>query len=362
MDKSHDMPEKQIWELYYRHTPRILRSMDLCRGEEDFRKVYIADDGKKKLVIKYASNAFTDGERIGGWARLIHEYNKLGIYCPQIVPNKNHELAHHFIRDGRDYYVFAEEFAKYDTAVQRDIPHLKDAWGKPSYIDDVLRSVGKVAAMHFDFLSFPSGYCLLEPYSSSDTADEGTECALLFRDYVKEKLPAYYPQVEKLLELFFINQEALRRVYPSLPVSCFQADLNDSNLLLDSKNQFVGLIDFNLSGKEPVLNYTVRTALWKIHDRRLSDENNGDSKTYWYHKEMDDLRIQLFLQNIRCIEEYYPYSETEREAFPILFRYMNSFWWQHTREIKRIQGNDDKIHRLLAWLEHQMTRDDIRLP
>ena len=49
--------------------------MDLCRGEEDFRKVYIADDGKKKLVIKYASNAFTDGERIGGWARLIHEYN-----------------------------------------------------------------------------------------------------------------------------------------------------------------------------------------------------------------------------------------------------------------------------------------------
>lgn len=75
MDKSHDMPEKQIWELYYRHTPRILRSMDLCRGEEDFRKVYIADDGKKKLVIKYASNAFTDGERIGGWARLIHEYN-----------------------------------------------------------------------------------------------------------------------------------------------------------------------------------------------------------------------------------------------------------------------------------------------
>ena len=145
-------------------------------------------------------------------------------------------------------------------------------------------------------------------------------------------------------------------------MSCFQADLNDSNLLLDSKNQFVGLIDFNLSGKEPVLNYTVRTALWKIHDRRLSDENNGDSKTYWYHKEMDDLRIQLFLQNIRCIEEYYPYSETEREAFPILFRYMNSFWWQHTREIKRIQGNDDKIHRLLAWLEHQMTRDDIRLP
>lgn len=356
------MTEEQIFNLYYDSPPSIIESLDLCRGDIDFRKVYITDDSIKKLEIKHTSNSFTDATRICEWSRLIDEYNKLGIYCPRIVINKNGNQYYKYSENGRDYFIFAEEFSKYDTAEHIGTEKLRDENGKPFYTDNVLRSVGKVAAAHFDFMTFHSAHCMLEPYSPPDTTDEGTECALLFRDYVRDNIPKYYPRVEKLNELFFKNQAALSEIYSTLPVSCFQADLNESNILLDNNNAFVGLIDFNLSGKEPVLNYTVRAALWQIYDKCLYDSNDDDRDLYWYSKALDDIRINSFLHNLKYIEEYYQYTDIERMAFPVLFRYMNSFWWQHVSEIKRIKDNYVKIDSLLCWLEYQMTRDDIRLP
>jgi len=211
-----------------------------------------------------------------------------------------------------------------------------------------------------DILDWASSYCLLEPFCAPDTTDEGTECAIAFVDYIRENIPAYLPRAERLLELYYKRQEELGAVYHLLPTSCFQADLNDSNILLDENLRFVGLIDFNLCGKEPILNYTVREALWAIADNRLVGEN--DSRLYFYDKNLDDLRIRLFLENIGYIQEHYEFSPFEREVFPVLFRYMNSFWWFHLDEIKLIKDDAHKITQLLDWLEHQMTRDDIRLP
>lgn len=83
---------------------------------------------------------------------------------------------------------------------------------------------------------------------------------------------------------------------------------------------------------------------------------------YFYDKELDNLRINLFLENIAYIQESYKFSSLEKDAFPILFRYMNSFWWFHLDEIKLIKEDESKITQLFDWLEWQMIRDDIRLP
>ena len=88
--------------------------------------------------------------------------------------------------------------------------------------------------------------CLLESFADEEFTDEETECALLFVDYIKKNLPQYLPRAEKLLDLFYRNQEECRKVYDPLPTSCFQADLNSSNILLDDSLKFVGLFDFNL--------------------------------------------------------------------------------------------------------------------
>ncbi len=359
IDKEFGIMEYPV-SLYYDTDVTIVKTLDLCRGDDDYRKVYIVDDSKRKIVIKHLSNTFSDKRRINGWFALMDEYRKTGLYCPAIVPNLCGELLHCDTKDGRDYYTYAEEFSIYETAEHIGEDNFKNDNGQYSFTPDVMRSLGKIASANLNILDWPSAYCLLEPFCDPDTTDEATECAEAFVKYIREKLPDHLPRAEALLKMFNERREELKNVYSSLPMSCFQADLNDSNILLDEKNNFVGLIDFNLCGKEPVLNYAVREALWAVSDKRLFGEN--DSRLYFYDNELDELRIKLFLENIGYIQEYYKFNEYEKTIFPILFRYMNSFWWFHLDEIKLIKEDEDKITLLFDWLERQMTRDDIRLP
>ena len=346
--------------LYYDTEVSDVKTLDLCRGDDDYRKVYIVDDGNRKLVIKYLSNTFSDKRRIEGWFKLMDEYRKIGLYCPAIAPNRNGELLHCDTVDGRDFYTYAEEYSAYETAEHIGKEKYKDAQGHDCFTPDVMRSLGKIAAAKLDILDWGSAYCLLEPFCAPDTTDEATECAVAFVNYIRDNIPVFLPRAEALLEMFYKQQEELKIVYSELPTSCFQADLNDSNILLDADNNFVGLIDFNLCGKEPILNYAVREALWGISDNRLFGEN--DSRLYFYDSDLDELRIKLFLENIGYIQEYYEFSKFEKDVFPILFRYMNSFWWFHLDEIKLIKEDERKITKLFDWLEYQMIRDDIRLP
>lgn len=342
--------------LYYPREASIVKAMDLCRGEDDYRKVYIVDDGHRKLVIKHFSNTFSDRFRIEGWFRLIEEYRKIGLYCPAVVPDLNGELLHSDIIDNREYFTYAEEFSVYETAENI----LKRTEAPLDFMPGVLRSLGRIASAGLDLLDWPSAYCLLTPFCAPDTTDEGTECAIAFEQYIRENLPTYQQEATHLLELFFRRQAELKAVYHLLPTSCFQADLNDSNILLDENSRFVGLIDFNLCGKEPILNYAAREALWGVSDKRLFGEH--DSRLYFYNTELEDLRISLFLKNMGYIQETYSFTDIEREIFPILFRYLNSFWWFHLNELKLIKDDNTKIKQLFDWLEHQMNRDDIRLP
>ncbi len=346
--------------LYYDTEVSDVKTLDLCRGDDDYRKVHIVDDGNRKLVIKYLSNTFSDKRRIEGWFKLMDEYRKIGLYCPAVVPNRNGELLHCDTVDGRDYYTYAEEYSVYKTAEHIGKEKYKDQQGHDCFVPDVMRSLGKIASAKLDILDWASAYCLLEPFCAPDTTDEATECAVAFVNYIRDNIPAFLPRAEALLEMFYKRQEELDTVYSSLPTSCFQADLNDSNILLDENNKFVGLIDFNLCGKEPILNYAVREALWGISDKRLFGEK--DSRLYFYDSDLDELRIKLFLENIGYIKENYEFSELEKDVFPILFRYMNSFWWFHLDEIKLIKEDERKITQLFDWLEYQMIRDDIRLP
>ena len=340
--------------LYYDKEISSVEELDLCRGDDDFRKVFIVDDGKNKLVIKYLSNTFSDRRRIEGWFALMDEYRKTGIYVPKIIPNRYCELLHCDIFDGREYYVYAEEYAIYETAEKST-----STPDRSRYIPDVLRLLGRIASAKLDILDWPSAYCLLEPFCPPDTTDEATEAATAFVQFVKENIPTHLSRAKALLKMFYERQNEVRNIYSTLPTSCFQADLNSSNILLDEKGEFAGLIDFNLCGREPILNYAIREAFLAVKDSRLYGEN--ESCLYIYDKELNTLRNELFLKNMGYIQETYTFNEDERKAFPVLLRYMNSFWWAHLTEIKKIRSDDKKINKLFDWLELQMTRDDIRL-
>lgn len=338
--------------LYFDTEVMDVEIKDSSHGDSDFRKAYIVNDGTSKIVIKYFSNAFSDQKRIMGWFRLMDEYRKIGLYCPAIIPNRYGELLNRHTVDGRDYYVYAEEFSPFQTAAQLNVE-------KRQYMPDVLRSLGVIASKRLDFLDFPSEYCLLEPFSGEDTIDEVTECALLFVDYIKKNLPQHLSRAERLLDLFYKNQEECRKVYDSLPSSCFQADLNSSNILLDDNLKFVGLFDFNLCGKEKILNYAMREALWATYQDCLVDKDNN--YIFYFDKTLDDFRMKAFLENMSYIQQTYTFSNEEKKAFPILLRYINTFWWFSLSELEFFSKDDSKVEKMLDWLEHQMNRDDITL-
>ena len=57
--------------LYYDTEMIDIEVKDSSRGDSDFRKAYIVNDGESKIVIKYFSNSFSNQNRILGWFRLM---------------------------------------------------------------------------------------------------------------------------------------------------------------------------------------------------------------------------------------------------------------------------------------------------
>lgn len=74
-------------DLYCKTPPRNVETLDLVRGEDDFRKVFIVDTDTGKFVVKHTSNSFTSRDRIEGWQKLAAAYRSLGIYCPSPLPD-----------------------------------------------------------------------------------------------------------------------------------------------------------------------------------------------------------------------------------------------------------------------------------
>lgn len=347
--------------LYCTEQPDHVETLDLCRYHHDYRKVYIVTDGQRKFVIKHCSNYFTDSRKITGWSDLSNAYNSIGIYCPAFIENLSGDLIFHYTEDQRDYYVYAEEYAKFNTAEQVGREELKEINGQPKYLADLMRSIGKVAKAHFDFLDWPTQFSILQPHSlTGNFPDETTLAAARFKEHVNSTLPEFQERMENILELFYKQQEDLRQVYSQLPTSCFQGDLNDTNILIDQNHQFVGVIDFNVCGKEPVLNYAVREALMHIEDSALFDEDGNE--LYFYNDYLESIRINSFMKNMAYIGECYEYSDLERRIFPLMFRYINSFWWEQVYAIKQNADNKEKVEKILDWVELQLTRDDICLP
>ena len=103
----------------------------------------------------------------------------------------------------------------------------------------------------------------------------------------------------------------------------------------------------------------MREALWATYQDCLVDKDNN--YIFYFDKTLDDFRMKAFLENMSYIQQTYTFSNEEKKAFPILLRYINTFWWFSLSELEFFSKDDSKVEKMLDWLEHQMTRDDITL-
>lgn len=321
---------EKIIHLFLDEKVIICEVKNTSHGELDFREAWIVElETGKKYVIKLADNDFTFADKIKMWQRCSYEYQELGYYTPTIFPSKFGTFPMVQYK-GHNCVAYMEEFSKYACL---------DESGKgiasSKYLNEILQMTAKIAKLYSDYTNYPSGYCLFHCFSPSDENDEVMENALEWKRYAQTLPELFQPQVKRIWEQWSKNRIALREVYHQLPTSVFQADLNSSNILIDEKDAFVGVCDFNLSGKDVLLNYLFREIRW----------------------EDDEEELKMIRSAISIVGEIYQFSEMEKYVAPMLYRCIKPLWYTRIEQLKKAGNDFCAIQTCLDKAELALTRE-----
>lgn len=331
-----DTEMHDIFRLFYDIEPLSFETINTSRGDSDFREVIIAKTANdKKYIVKLADNDFTFPEKIEMWKRTSEEYRKLGYYCPAIVTDKNGIFPYIHYKD-HNCIAYGEEYAPYEPVETRNSnASINDAVPKINYEEDAWIMTAKIAAKHLDYTSYPSGFCLFDTFCPSDETDEVLENALSWKSYA-EKLPEKFrEQTQRIWMLWEANRKELEPIYKTLPTSVFQADLNPSNILVDTTGKFMGVYDFNLCGKEVFLNYLFR----EIYCADFARE------------------IAMIKDTLQLVSKYYQFSDCEKNTASMLYKCIKPLWYNRLQALKKLKDNSNAIKKLLDETEYYLTQN-----
>ena len=321
---------EEIISLFFDERAEIWDTKDTSHGEKDFREaVFIRTESGNKFVIKLADNDFTFAEKIKMWQRCAEEYRSVGYYTPAILKSKSGDFPIVQYK-GHNCIVYAEEFSKYSCADDAGY-----GIASSKFKNEILIMTAKIADLYSDYTDYPSGYCMFELFSQSDQNDEVMDNALEWKSYA-EKLPsAFQPQIQRIWNLWYKNRSELQKIYHQLPTSVFQADLNSSNILIDENGNFAGVYDFNLSGKDVLLNYLIREINWPD----------------------DEEELNMVKSAIKTIESVYTFSAIGKYAAPMLYRCIKPLWWTKIQRLKKSEDDSVAIQACLDKAESMLTRN-----
>ena len=319
--------------------------------ENDSRAAVFMRAGGERSVLKLASNAFTSHRRIAGWTELIRETRALGYWSPALLASVNGRLSEELEAGGKRFVVWREEFAPYPPA-QTDEECGKDEYkgkdsarprssdGKfPAWQEELVLFYASLGAKRLTGIPGPSGYVRLIPFDGEKT-DEVEECVLAVEQNIRGKHPALLSRWEGIRSRWDENRAALARIYPRLPTSVFQADWNDTNVLLTKDGHFAGLIDYNLAGEDTVLNMAL-----SVGSVGFNASPGG--------KEEDKARTEEVLA---LFSEKYRWNEDEIEAAPLLWRYIQALYWGEVHDMRKAE-NDGEAAAVLARIEAGLSEE-----
>lgn len=322
-----------IFQLFFEDLPIRFEVKNTSRNDNDFREVIIAKwSSGDKYVIKLSDNDFTFPDKIKSWVRCAEEYRKLGYYCPAIFYSKKGDFPVVEYK-GHKCVAYAEEYSIYNAVDARtdESCNIHDR----EYMGPAFEMIARVAAKRFDFTDYPSGYCLFDRFCPSDATDEILELALEWKKYADTLPEEFREQVNRIWQRWNDNRSSLEQIYHRLPTSVFQADLNPTNILIDSDGKFVGVMDFNLCGKDVFLNYLFREICW------LSDNEE---------------ELNYILRTLEKINHAYRFSDIEIQAAPLLYRCLKPLWYSKVEKLKEAGGDREKIRACLNETEYMQTR------
>ncbi|MDU6361719.1 MAG: hypothetical protein E6590_17445 [Clostridiales bacterium] len=364
-----EINQDELIEIIYKYTDKELKSyeiIDSSRGKDDIRNIYcltFKDDSK--LVMKITNNFFTTPEKITGWGRLCNTYNSLGIYCPKIISTKE---STYYIEGvsatGVNYILYVEEYKKYKTICEYIEDECKGNIEKektlelhfkePVFWNKVLETIGIVAKQEQDLVSWRLINCLYDTFSEEDGVDENYRHAQIFCDFMRGLNISDKNLVSEIWKIYVEKRIKFENKYRSLPQAVFQGDLNESNILIDENLRFIGLIDFNLSGTEVVLNQALYECLYMLNKNELNKLNDKTFK-----KTCDN----ILMNRLDSIKKYYNFNLEEQESFINLYNIVAPFYPPNIclfiNAIK--EGNIQYVEPIIKWVYYQLTREDLTI-
>lgn len=129
-----------------------------------------------------------------------------------------------------------------------------------------------------------------------------------------------------------------------MPTSVFQADINDTNVLLDEDGNFQGVYDFNIGGKEVFLNLIFREAPYV--------SNRG-----WELFYKEDHFLQCIKNALAISSQVYEFNALEKQAAPLLYKCIKPLYWYSTDLLKEAGNQEDKIQKCLDFIEYEQNRE-----
>ena len=342
------MEPNDVIRLFSKITPNNIEIKNTSHGDDDFRETLIVDLGNEKMVIKLSSNGFTDEKHLILWERIAKEYRDLGYYCPRFIRALDGTFPTVLYKE-RNCMVWGEEFSKYRSAEElikekfSDTKLVKDGWY--SFLEDAMIMDAKVAARHYDYTDLPSAYCMFEIFDPGDENDETTEDAERWLEIAKALPEVYTDQVERIWNRWLEARKELGKIYHDLPTSVFQADINDTNVLLDEEGNFKGVYDFNIGGREVYINYLIRQAPYVSTSATYEGIETGDTF------------LKRVLHALDIAKKVYTFSDLEKKAAPLLYKCIRPLWWNASMELKESGTDSKKIQEHLDKVEYEQTRE-----
>ena len=334
--------------FFTKSIPQSIETKNTSHGDDDFRETLLVDFGNEKIVVKLSSNGFTDEKHLALWERIAKEYRDLGYYCPQYIRALDGTFPT-ILYKGKNCIAWGEEFSKYRSAEElisdkfADTKLVKDGWY--TFLEDAMIMDAKVASCHFDYTNLPSAYCMFEVFDPADECDETTEDAKKWLAIAKTLPEKYSDRVERIWNNWLEARRELEKIYHKLPTSVFQADINDTNVLLDEDGNFKGVYDFNIGGREVYINYIIRQAPYvSTHE-------------IYEGLESDETFLKRVLHALDIAKKVYTFSDLEKKAAPLLYKCIRPLWWYASGELKEAGTDDAKIQKHLDSVEYEQTRD-----
>lgn len=325
---------EKVWRRFFEEPLESYQKIETGVDDEDFRETVIGKmPSGKRCVLKIVDNDFTFPEKIEVWSRTAEEYRKLGYYAPEFFRDREGRFPIITFR-GRSCVAYGEEYAPYVPAEDRmETKSLKKSY--ETYRRALWQMTAKIAEKHFDYTEYPSAWCLFRTFCPSDERDEVTDNALTWKEHADELPGEFHEQTERIWRKWEENKKALEKVYDRLPTSVFQADLNSTNVLLDEKDKFVGIYDFNLCGKEVVLNYIFREIF-------LPDF---------------EAEVKAICETLEIVREYYHFNEDEKSLALMLYRCLKPLYGNKVYRFQNLGEDWPAVHRFLDETERYLTME-----